>query len=205
MKTTKIHSIATNWKKNSMMGAVPGTSNRAAVWVVVLQILGVNGSMKTTLGWSQNGFSMVLGLQTYWERSTNFVCIENLLIPSCDERNLCLPDRHIWCKLLHLDHVRAWLYESQDLARNDRGPLWNSSWCISSSNIGLDDTLSFLVFPISVAMKSSLLNYVLWNLREIPMYIQRHLGWPQFLSRDARMCDRRRLHFNMIGILCNAS
>ena len=43
MKTTKIHSIATNWRKNSMIGAVPDTSSRAWAWVVVLQILGVNG------------------------------------------------------------------------------------------------------------------------------------------------------------------
>ena len=45
MKTTRNHSIATNWRKNSMMGAVPGTSRRVAVWLVVLQILGVNGLM----------------------------------------------------------------------------------------------------------------------------------------------------------------
>ena len=45
MKTTKIHSIATNWRKNSMMGAFPGTSSKALVWVVVLQILGVSGLM----------------------------------------------------------------------------------------------------------------------------------------------------------------
>ena len=86
MKTTRIHSTTTNWRKNSMIGAVPGTSSRGAVRVVVLQILGVNALMWTTLRWSQNDFSMVQCFQTYWERSTNFVCIENILIPSCNER-----------------------------------------------------------------------------------------------------------------------
>ena len=37
------------------------------------------------------------------------------------------------------------------------------------------------------------------------MYIQWRLGQPQFLSRDARMCNRRCLHSNMIGMLCTAS
>ena len=45
MNSTKNHSIATNWKKNSMIGAVADTSRMASAWVVVLQILGVNGIM----------------------------------------------------------------------------------------------------------------------------------------------------------------
>ena len=43
MKTTRIHSIDTKWRKNSMTVAVPDTSSMAEAWVVVLQILGVNG------------------------------------------------------------------------------------------------------------------------------------------------------------------
>ena len=49
---------------------------------------------------------MVKSFQTYWERSTNSVCIENILIPSCNERNPCPQDRPSWHKLLHLDHKK---------------------------------------------------------------------------------------------------
>ena len=73
-------------------------------------------------------FLMVLGLQTYWERSTNFVCIENILIQTFDRWNLALQERPNRDKPHHLDHVRAWIYENQHLARNDRGSLWISSW-----------------------------------------------------------------------------
>ena len=45
MSSTKNHSIATNWKKNSMIGANIDTSRMAWAWVVVLQILGVDGLM----------------------------------------------------------------------------------------------------------------------------------------------------------------
>ena len=37
------------------------------------------------------------------------------------------------------------------------------------------------------------------------MYIRWRLGWPQFISRDARMCNSRCLHSTMISILCTAS
>ena len=43
--STRTHSIATNWRKNSMTVAVADTSRMAWAWVVVLQILGVDGSM----------------------------------------------------------------------------------------------------------------------------------------------------------------
>ena len=72
-----------------------------------------------------------LCLLTCWERSTNFVCIENILILSFDRWNLVLQDRPICDKRLDLDHVRAGMHEIQDLSRSDRGPLWISSWSIS--------------------------------------------------------------------------
>ena len=37
------------------------------------------------------------------------------------------------------------------------------------------------------------------------MYVQWNLDRPLFLSRDARMCNRRCVHPNMIGMLCTAS
>ena len=89
---------------------------------------------------------MVQWFQTYWGRSTNSVCIGNSPIPSCNEWNLCLQDGPSWHKLLHCDHVRAWLYEIQDFARNGCGSLGNSSWSIVFSNYGPDDILSFLEF-----------------------------------------------------------
>ena len=55
-KTTRIHSIATKWRKNSMTVAVAGTSSMAWAWVVVLQILGVNGLVWTTLGFKSERF-----------------------------------------------------------------------------------------------------------------------------------------------------
>ena len=59
----------------------------------------------------------------------------------------------------------------------------------------------FCSFPISVAMRSSLLNYIILNfeLREGPMYIKWRLGWLHFLSRDARRCNRRCLDSNTIS------
>ena len=92
-KTTRIHSIATKWRKNSVTVAVAGNSSMAWAWVVVLQILGVNGLVQTTLGWSQNGFSMVRQcFLTYWERSPNFVCNESILIRTFERWNLVLQD-----------------------------------------------------------------------------------------------------------------
>ena len=60
-------------------------------------------------------------------------------------------------------------------------------------------------FPRSVAMKSSLLDYVFWKWKKSPSYIQWRLDWPLFLLRDARMYNRLCLHSNMIGMLCIAS
>ena len=75
MSSTKNHSIATSWRKNSMIGAIVDISSRALAWVVVLQIIGVDGSTWSTLGWNQNIFSMLQCFQTWWERSTYLVCV----------------------------------------------------------------------------------------------------------------------------------
>ena len=45
MSSTRNHSIATNWRKNSMIGAIADTSRMAWAWVVVHQNLGVDGLM----------------------------------------------------------------------------------------------------------------------------------------------------------------
>ena len=128
--------------------AVAGTSSMAWAWVVVLQLLGVNGLVLTTLRWSQNVFSMVHQcVQTFWERSTNFVCFENILILKFDGWNLDLQDRRIKDKHLHLYHVQAYIYENHDLARNDRESLWIFSWCISFSDYGPNDPFLSRVFP----------------------------------------------------------
>ena len=117
---------------------------------------------------SQNVFSMV-GCQnpTYWERSTNFACSESVLILTFDRWNLVLQDRHIWDKNLHLDHVRAWIFVNQDLARNDHGFLWIFSWFISFSNYGPNDIFPFRSFPLSLAMRSLFLVYVFWNWKKV--------------------------------------
>ena len=62
----------------------------------------------------------------------------------------------------------------------------------------------FFSFPISMAMRSSLLNDIFFELRERPMYIEWRLGWLHFLSRDARKCNRRCLDSSTTTTLCIA-
>ena len=45
VSSTRNHSIATNWRKNSMIGAIADTSRMAWAWVVIHQNLGVDGLM----------------------------------------------------------------------------------------------------------------------------------------------------------------
>ena len=61
-----------------------------------------------------------------------------------------------------------------------------------SQIMGNEMSLCSVVFSISVAMMSSLLN------------IEWRLGWLHFLSRDARRCSRRCLHSNSKSIICIA-
>ena len=75
------------------------TSSRAAVWVVVLQLLGVSGLMQTTLVWSQNVFSLVLLFFLTWGRSTSFACSKSILILTFDKCDLHLQTRPIYDKL----------------------------------------------------------------------------------------------------------
>ena len=97
--------------------------------------------MWTTLRWSQNDFSMVQCFQTYWERSTNSVCIENTRFASCNERNFCPQRRPFWYRPFHLHHVRAMMHEIRNRSNSDRESIQNATWCISFSNYGLDDIL----------------------------------------------------------------
>ena len=60
-------------------------------------------------------------------------------------------------------------------------------------------------FAISVTMRSSLLYDVFWNGKKVQCIFNETLDWPLFLLRDARMCNRRCLHSNMMGMLCTAS
>ena len=106
-------------------------SVEVAVWVVVLQILGVNGLMWTTLGLSQKVLSMSL-VSRLIERDPPILFVSKI-IWFCHSicENLGLQERPMWDKRLHLNHVRAWICENQDLARNDRKSLWTSSFCVS--------------------------------------------------------------------------
>ena len=45
VSSTRNHSIGTNWRKNSMIGAIADTSRMELAWVVVHQNLGVDGLM----------------------------------------------------------------------------------------------------------------------------------------------------------------
>ena len=67
MNSTRNRSIATSWRKNSMIGATVDISRMALAWVVVLQILGVDGLLWSTHRWSQNDLSLVPFFQNYWD------------------------------------------------------------------------------------------------------------------------------------------
>ena len=110
MSSTRYRAISTNWKENSMIGASIDTSRMALAWVVVLQILGADGLMWSTLRWIQNDFSMVQCFQTYWERSTNSFGIENFLFASCTGTNYCPQARPSGYRPLHFDHDRVEMY-----------------------------------------------------------------------------------------------
>ena len=90
-------------------------------------------------------------LQTYWERSTNFVCSENILI-------LTLQDRPILDKHLHLDHVRGMDLRKNMISQETIMDPFESSLDASLFQI-MGQMIFFLFwsFPISVAMRSSFL------------------------------------------------
>ena len=62
----------------------------------------------------------------------------------------------------------------------------------------------FFSLPISVAVRSSFLNDIIFELREGPMYIEWRLDWLHFLSMDARKCNRRCLDSSTTSTLCIA-
>ena len=145
MRSTRNRSIATNWRKNSMIGARIDTSRMVLAWFVVQQILGVDGLMWTTHRGSQNELSMVF--ENYWEKSTNLFCIESNLLASYDGRNLFGQARPSWYRPLHFDHVRVEMHEIQDRSQSDGGSFENAFWCISLKLWAIKCSLCFVVFP----------------------------------------------------------
>ena len=104
MSSARNRSIATNcWRKNSMMSANSGTSRMEPASVVVHQILDEDGSMWSTLRWSQNDLSPVGFFQIYWERFTNPFCIDRTLLASFDRWNLSAHPCPSGYRLLQLD------------------------------------------------------------------------------------------------------
>ena len=148
---------------------------------------------------------MVQCFQTYWERSANSVCVENILIPSCNERNLCLQDCPIWYTLSSRFCSSMDVWNSGSLKKRSWIPL-KSFWMHLFFKLW-DGWYSFVngVFPYLWPWGRPFLITYSWKLTESPMYIRWRHGWHHFLSRDARMCNRRRLYSFMIGILCPAS
>ena len=153
MSSTRNRSIATNWRKNSMIGAIVDTSRMALAWVVALQILGVDGLMWSTHLWSQNDLSPVRFFQNYWERSTNSFCIESTLL------------------LVHLDtdFLSSIMFE----LTFTKFRIFQETTA-NPSQIPLDEPLSqimdnmmvslFFSLPKSMAMRSSLLNDMIFEL-----------------------------------------
>ena len=62
----------------------------------------------------------------------------------------------------------------------------------------------FWKFPISVAMRSSLLNDVFWNRKKVQCIFNGTTIGHCFFLRDAHMYNRQCLHFSMISMLCTA-
>ena len=137
MSSTKNRSTATNWRKNSMIGASIDTSRMALARVVVLQILGVDGAMWTTPRWSQNDFSIVQMFCHYWEKSANSFCIEIVLLALYDVWNLSAQASSILIQTSSSRSCSSWD------ARNS-GSLENAFWRISFSNYGQHNALFVL-------------------------------------------------------------
>ena len=121
------------------------------------------------LRWSQNGFSMVRQcFQTYWERSTNSVCIENILIQSCNERNILVrkfvPFKTNFFISIMFEHGFTKIRISQEAIVDPFKMLLDASLF---QIMGLMIFFLFWSFPISVAMRSSLLNHVVWNWEKV--------------------------------------
>ena len=153
MNSTRNHSIATNWRKNSMVGASIDTSRMALAWVVVLQILGVDGLMLTTLRWSrriERDPPILFVSKIFWLRHVMGEILVRKLV-------------HFWYRPLHLDHVRAGMHEIRNRSESDRGSLDNPSRCISFSNYGLDDLLSFVEISDISGHEVVPSKYVVWN------------------------------------------
>ena len=184
-----------------MTVAVAGTSSKAWAWVVSLQLIGVNGFVVDN-AWMKSQRSMVRAcFQTYWERSTNFVCNEKIRFwHSVGEILFCkiVPFKtNIFISIM-FEHTLAKIRISQE-------SIMDPFEIDASPCQIMGDEIFFWNFAISVAIKSSLLNYVFWNWKKIECIYNANFDWPLFLSRDARMCNRWCLHSNMIGILCTAA
>ena len=91
--------------------------------------------LDNTHRWSQNDVSPVQCFQTFWEKSTNSSCIESTLLASFDRWNLSARSCPSWYRPLQCDHVRDEMHEIEDLSRNERESLQNSSQCISFSKL----------------------------------------------------------------------
>ena len=64
------------------MGAIAGIARKESARVALLQTLGEDGVIWSTLRWSLNDLSSVRLFQKFWERSTNSFCIEFTHLPS---------------------------------------------------------------------------------------------------------------------------
>ena len=86
--------------------------------------------------WSLNGVSSVHCCQMYWERSTNFFCIESTHLPSFDGWNLSARPCPSGCILLQFDQCWVAIHQMMNRSGNDREFLQNLFWCISFSDYG---------------------------------------------------------------------
>ena len=140
---------------------------------------------------------------TYWERSTNFACSESILILTFDRWDLVLQERPMHDKHLHLVCFGSSADGKHDLARIDHGFLWIvflmhlffKLWAWWSS-------LFSESFPVS---RSSLLDYVFWNWKKVQRIHNETSIGHCFFQENVRMCNRRCLHSNMMGMLCTPS
>ena len=191
-KTTRILSIATRWRKNSMVGATACTSSRAWAWVVFLQLLRVKRFHVDNAWLKSERFlnGSVVFPDLLRERSTNFVCSEDILILTSGNVNFFCKNVPITTNIfisIVFEHPFTESMISQETIMDPRAFSFDAS---PFQIMGQMIFFAFWSFPRSVAMRSSLLDYVFWNWEKVQcIYNETSIGHSFFQEMTACAID----------------
>ena len=168
IRSTRNRSTATKmcWMKKTT-NAISGIASKESVRVALLQTLGEDGAIRSTLRWSQNDLSSVQFFQFFWERSTNSFCIESTHLPSFDRWDLSARPCPSGCRLLQFDQCWFEIHEIRDLLGSYRESLQILSWCISCLDCGRCSVLLFFSLPITMTMRSPFLSDIVRDWEKI--------------------------------------